>query len=264
MIFDFPLITFPAEPKIIQKEGNKTIFEISPLYPGYGVTVGNALRRILISSIEGAAITMIRIKSATHEFTTIPYVLEDVVDIVLNLKMVRFKFYGQEPVTLKLEATGKRKVTAGDIQTTADVKIVNKDQHIANLTDKKAEFNIELDVQKGMGFVPSEMHQKEKVPIGSIALDSIFSPCKHVNYKVETIRVGQRTDFNKLILEVETDGSVSPEVALKKAGDLLVQHFEIIRGPKESIEELEKQDLIKPNEKPVKKTKIKNPKTKKQ
>ncbi len=222
------MIQLPTEPKIISKEGNKAVFEISPLYPGYGMTIGNTLRRVLLSSLEGASITSIKIKGVDHEFSTIPGVLEDVVDIILNLKKVRFKLYRDEPVTVKLEAKGIKDITSGDIKTTSDIEVVDLGQHIATITDKKTEFEAEITVEKGIGYVPVEQRQKEKLSIGKIAIDGIFTPVKGVNFTVENIRVNQRTDYNKVLIDIETDGSVSPELALKNASQIIIEHFNII------------------------------------
>lgn len=236
------MIILPTEIKQISQNGNRASFEISPLYPGYGITIGNALRRVLLSSIEGVAITTLRIENVTHEFSTLPNVREDMLDIILNLKLVRFKAFAESPFTAKLETSGEREVTAADIQTGAELKIMNPAQHIATLTDKKAELHMELEIQRGIGYVPAEMHHSEKVPVGSIAVDSLYSPVVHVGYRVENIRVGQRTDFNNLLMDIQTDGTMSPETALKKASDLLVQYFGSIRGSEEELKELEQRD----------------------
>ncbi len=222
------MIQLPTEPKIISQEGNKTVFEISPLYPGYGMTIGNGLRRVLISSLEGAAVTAIKIKGVDHEFSAIDGILEDVIDIILNLKKVRFKLFVDEPVTVLLEAKGEKVVTAADIQKNADIEIINHDQPIATITNPKTELEIEMTIEKGVGYVPVEQRQKEKLGVGKIAVDGIFTPIQNVNFIVENIRVGQRTDYNKVILDVETDGSVTAEEALKRASQILIEHFTII------------------------------------
>lgn len=240
------MIQLPTEPKVVSQEGDsKASFEISPLYPGYGMTVGNTLRRVLLSSLEGTAITSVKIDGVAHEFSTIPNVLEDVVDIILNLKKVRFKIAGEGPVKITLSAKGEGKVTAGDIKATAEVEVINKNQHIATLTDKKAELNMEIDLERGIGYIPVEQRQKEKIAVGVIAVDAIFNPVRMVNFKVENIRVGQRTDFNKLVMEIETDGSMTPQEAINKAAELVVQHFQLIKTEVPVIE-------IKPAKKPRK------------
>ncbi|OGN08206.1 MAG: DNA-directed RNA polymerase subunit alpha [Candidatus Yanofskybacteria bacterium RIFCSPHIGHO2_02_FULL_41_11] len=222
------MLQLPEQIKILKKEGNRATFEISPLMPGYGATIANPLRRVLLSSLEGAAITSIKIKGIDHEFSSIPNVMEDIIQIILNVKRIRFKLYSNEPVKLILQAKGEKSLTAADIKTTSDVEIVNLDQHIATLTDKKADIEMELDVERGIGYVPIEQKQKEKLAIGVIAIDAIFSPVKLVNFAVENIRVGQRIDFNKVTIDIETDGSIEPEEAIKKASEILVKHFEII------------------------------------
>lgn len=224
------MIQLPTEPKIISKTEDKAVFEIGPLYPGYGMTIGNTLRRVLISSLDGAAITSIKIKGVDHEFSAIGGVLEDVIEIILNLKKVRLKVFKDEPVILMLQAKGERIVTAGDIEPNADVEIVNRDQHIATITDKKTELEMEFTVEKGTGYVPADQGQKEKLGVGKIAIDGIFTPIKNVNFTVENIRIGQRTDYNKVLLDIETDGSVSPEEALKKASQILIDHFSIVNS----------------------------------
>ncbi len=222
------MIQLPTEPKVVSRENNRAVFEISPLYPGYGMTVGNTLRRVLLSSLEGASITSVKIKGVDHEFSTIPGVLEDVVDIILNLKNVRFKLFKEEPVTLDLIAKGIGDITSGNIKATADVEVVNPNQHIATITDKKTEFEAEITVEKGVGYVPVEHRQKEKLSIGKIAIDGIFTPVKSVNFKVENIRVGQRTDYNKVLVDIETDGSISPDAALKNASQIVIEHFNMV------------------------------------
>ncbi len=224
------MIQLPTEPKVVTKEGNKATFEIGPLYPGYGMTIGNALRRVLISSLEGAAVTSVRIKGVDHEFSTVSGVLEDVIDIIINLKKVRFKLFKDEPVTITLTKKGEGAVTAADIKSDADVEVVNKDQHIATITDSKMTFEMELTVEKGIGYVPVEQRQKEKLSVGKIAIDGIFTPVQNVNFIVENIRVGQRTDYNKVLLDIETDGSIEPEETLRQASEILIKHFNIIHG----------------------------------
>lgn len=232
------MIQLPSEPKLVSKEGNKGVFEIGPLYPGYGTTIGNSLRRVLLSSLEGAAITSIKIRGVDHEFSNIPGVLEDVIDIILNLKKVRFKLFKEEPETVTLSVKGQKEITAADIKTTADIEVVNPDQLVATITDKKTELEMEITVERGVGYLPVEQRQKEKISIGKIAIDGIFTPIKTVNFNVENIRVGQRTDYNKVLLDIETDGSISPEAAIKNASQILIDHFNIVNAieiPKETV-----------------------------
>jgi len=227
-------ILMPKYPKIIKKKGeNRAIFEVENCYPGYGMTLGSAFRRVLLSSLPGAAVTVVKIKGAEHEFSTLPYVLEDVIEIILNLKQIRFKFYAQESVVLILKAKGEKKIKASDIKLTSDIEIINKDAHIATLTDKRAELDMEIEVDSGLGYVPAEQRTKGKLSIGSIAVDAIFCPIKKINYEVENMRVGDRTDFNRLRLDIETDGSISPEDAFQKAARILVEHLSIFIGEEE-------------------------------
>lgn len=222
------MVQLPLEPKTISKTGSRAVFEISPLAPGYGMTIGNTLRRVLIASLEGAAATSAKIKGIDHEFSAIPGISEDVIEIILNLKKIRFRLYKNEPVTLTLSSKGEGEVTAGDIKTTSDVEVINKDQHIVTISDKKTVFEMELTVENGVGYVPVEQRQKEKLSIGEIAIDGIFTPIKNVNFTVENIRVGQRTDYNKVLIDIETDGSINPEEAVKRASQILIDHFAVI------------------------------------
>lgn len=246
------MLQLPEQIKVISREGNKGVFEISPLMPGYGATIANPLRRVLLSSLEGAAITSVKIKGVDHEFSSMSGVLEDIIEVIQNVKKIRLKLHGDGPVKLTLQAKGEKEIKAGDIKLTSDVELINEDQHIVTLTDKKAEFAMELDVEKGVGYVPVEQRQKEKLAIGVIAVDAIFSPVKMVNFKVENIRVGQKIDYNKITMEIETDGSVQPEKAIKKAAEILADHFKL-------VSEI---DIPEEKSKPAKKP-AKAPKTKK-
>jgi len=244
------MVQLPEQVKILKKEGNRATFEILPLMPGYGATIANPLRRVLLSSLEGAAVTSIKIKGVDHEFSSIPSVMEDVIQLILNVKRMRFKLYSDEPVKVSLHVKGEKEVTAGDIKITSDIEVINTDQHIATLTDKKAELDMELDIEKGVGYVPVEQRQKDKLAIGAIAIDAIFSPVKSVNFVVENIRVGQRIDFNKITMDIETDGSIEPEEALKKASEILVKHFETTGSVEVPVK---KEKGEKPKKKTVKK-----------
>lgn len=204
------------------------VFEIEGLYTGYGLTVGNALRRILLSSLPGAAITQVKILGVKHEFSTIEGIAEDILEICLNLKKVRFQFFADEPQILTIEVKGEKDITAADIKTNAQVKVINSDLHIASLTSKKAELKMELTVEKGLGYVSAENRKTEKIPVGVIAIDSIFTPVTKVNFVIENMRVGEKTDYNRLRLFIETDGSVSPSAALHKSANILKDHFEKI------------------------------------
>ncbi len=200
-------------------------FIAEPFEAGYGVTVGNALRRVLLSSIEGGAITNVKITGANHEFQTLPNVVEDVTDIILNLKAVRFKCEDHEPRTLSISVNKEGDVTAADIEEVTGIEVVNKKQHICTL-DKKTKFEAELTVRVGRGFATGEENKYPDMPIGVIPVDSIFSPVTRVKYAVEATRVGQRTDYDKLVLEIWTDGRIEPEEALKQASSILRKHIE--------------------------------------
>ncbi len=233
------MIPLPLKPKIVEKKGNWAKFEIEALYPGYGVTIGNSLRRVLLSSLEGAAVTQMKIKGVSHEFSTIPGVLEDVIQIMLNLKKLRFRMFTQEPLRATLKVKGEKKVTGADFQLPSQLELVNKDCPIATLTDKKAELEMEVQIEKGVGYLARERRKKEKIAIGTILVDAIFTPIRRVAFRVENMRVGERTDFDRLFLEIETDGIISPEEALYKASEILVNHFSL-------IQETFKKDVIFP------------------
>ncbi|MBI1960685.1 MAG: DNA-directed RNA polymerase subunit alpha [Candidatus Liptonbacteria bacterium] len=213
--------------KLISETDTEGIFEIEGLYTGYGLTVANAFRRVLLSSLPGAAITQVKIKGIGHEFTTIPNILEDVIEISLNLKKVRFAFHADEPQILALKVKGEKEVTAADIKGNAQVKIANPDAHIATLTAKDAELDVEVTVEKGLGYVMAE-RKSEKLPIGTIALDAFFSPVINVSHTIENMRIGEKTDYDKLTLKIKTDGTIAPSVALHKVGNILKDHFERI------------------------------------
>lgn len=225
------MIPLPSEPKIIKKKDNLAVFEISGLYPGYGVTVGNSLRRVLISSVPGAAITQVKIKGVHHEFSTIPGVLEDVISIILNLKKLRFKIFTDEPQRATLKVKGEKEVKGADFELPTQVELVNKAEHIATLTTKSSALEMEVQIEKGVGYEPVERRKKRgKLEIGVIPIDAIFSPIKRVAFKVENMRVGERTDFDRLFLEIETDGTTSPEDAFYQASNILLSHFSLLSG----------------------------------
>lgn len=230
-------ITLPKEIKEIKKEGNFSVFEISDIYPGYGVTLANALRRVVLSSLYGTAITGVKIRNVSHEFSTLPHVKEDIMEIILNLKQVRFKFYGSEPLKVNLSVKGEKKVKASDIKIGSQAEVINPEAYIATLTNKNAELDMELTIERGLGYVQIDTHSKEKKEIGLIAIDAVFSPIKKVSYDIENVRVGQRTDYNKIIFELETDGSISPEESLIEAVDILVKQFEALKPGSGSVAE---------------------------
>jgi DNA-directed RNA polymerase subunit alpha len=210
----------------------KGVFEITGLYTGYGITLGNALRRALLSSLPGAAVTQFKIKGIKHEFSTIPGILDDVVEISMNLKKIRFQVYSDEPQTLVLKKKGSGDVVAGDIKPNAQVEIVNSDVRIATITSKSAEIDMEITVERGLGYSPVETRKIEKLPIGAIAIDAMFTPVTNVDFEVENMRVGDRTDYNRLIITIETDSTLSPSKALQDASNILKEHIEIISGVK--------------------------------
>lgn len=246
---------FLKDLKILEEKSkeNKNIskFIIEGLYPGYGVTIGNALRRILLSSIEGSAITSCKIKGIQHEFSTIPYVYQSVIDIILNLKELHVKNYSDEPQIIKLKAEGEREVYGRDFEPNPMVEIMNPDHLIATLTDKKASLEIEAVVENGIGYSLAEERKKGKTPIGTILLDAIFSPVERVNMQIEDMRVGEKTNYNRLILEIETDGSINPKRALLKALEILKSHITIIESSikEEGEGELEAPSVFKETKK---------------
>lgn len=250
------IITLPKSPKLVKKEGNLGVFEINDIYPGYGVTIANALRRVMLSSLQGAAVTSAKIKNVTHEFSTLPHIKEDMVEVILNLKQLRFKFFGDEPVKVTLSAKGEGKVTAADIKPNSQVEIINKNAPIATLTNKNAELDMELTIEKGLGYLAVEQQAKGKKETGVIAIDAIFSPVRKVGYEVENARVGQRTDYNKITFEIETDGSIDPEEALSQSAEILIKQFEAIKSICEKEDENAKKEApVQAEEKGKKKTK---------
>ena len=205
-------------------------FVVEPLERGFGVTLGNALRRVLLSSIPGAAVTSVKIENVLHEFSTIPGVVEDVTQVILNLKELSFKLHSDKPKLLRLDVRGKKDVLAGDLQPDAEVEVLNPDLHIASLDGKNAHLAMELVVERGKGYVQAERHRKSEHVIGVIPVDSVFSPIQKVNYVVEDTRVGHATDYDRLVLEVWTDGSIRPEEALQESARLLIDSFRLFVG----------------------------------
>jgi len=237
-------VTLPSKPRVVSEEDNRGIFEIDGLYPGYGHTLGNSLRRIILSSLPGAAITQVKIDGVEHEFSTLEGVKEDVITILLNLRRVRLHLHGDEPMTISLKKTGPGAVTAADIEAPTQVEILNGDQHICEITNKSTKLNMEITVEQGLGYVPREVHQKDKVEIGTIALDAVFTPIRRANYEVENMRVGDRTDFNRLRIILETDGTYSASEALEKSIEIMIHQLKSIIGfqeqhTEEKVEETE-------------------------
>ncbi len=225
-------IALPSKPRVVSEEDRSGTYEIDGLYPGYGYTLGNSLRRIILSSLPGAAITSVKIPGVAHEFSTIEGVKEDVVTLLLQVRRMRLKLSTDEPQTLTLSVKGPATVTAADFKLPGQVEILNPEQPIAEITGKTT-LEMEVNVERGLGYVPKEVHQKERVDIGTIALDAIFSPIRRVNYEVENMRVGDRTDFNRLRLVIETDGTMTPREALEKSIETMIHQLRAVVGFKE-------------------------------
>ena len=224
---EFAYLSSSVSVKTVSEDLHKGIFEIEGLYEGYGQTVGAALRRALFSSLPGAAVTEIKIKGVPHEFSTLPGLKEDIVELALNFKKLRFRLHVDEPQVLALKMKGETVVTAGDIELNSSVEILNPEEILGTLTAKDAELDIEVKVERGLGYVPVDARKTEgRLPIGTIAIDAFFSPVTAVNFTIEDMRVGDRTDYNRLRLEVTTDGTISPSSALHKASNILKDHFE--------------------------------------
>ncbi|MFZ7132943.1 MAG: DNA-directed RNA polymerase subunit alpha [Eubacteriales bacterium] len=213
-------------------------FSVEPLERGYGITLGNSLRRIMLSSLPGVAVTSVKIEGVLHEFSTIPGVAEDVVEIILNLKKVAARLYSDESKIVRIEAKGKSSITAGDIITDADVEILNPELHIATLSED-GELNMEIVLEKGRGYVPAERNKKQDQPLGTVPIDSVFTPVKKVNYEVADTRVGQITDFDKLTIELWTDGTLSPEEAMSLAAKILNEHLNLFIDLTENVSNVE-------------------------
>lgn len=231
-------IVLPSKPRAVEETANYGHYEIDGLYPGYGHTLGNSLRRIVLSSLPGAAITSVKIEGVNHEFSTIKGVKEDVINIILNLKKVRFQVTGDESQTISLKVKGIKDVTAADFKLPGQVTISNTDLPLFSITDKDTEIDMEVKVEKGIGFIAKENLQKDRVEIGSIAMDAAFSPITLANYDVEQMRVGDRTDFNKLKFYIKTDGTISPREALEKAIEIMITQLKAIIGFKDSEPEM--------------------------
>jgi len=228
-------IIMPSKPKVVLEEGNKGVFEIDGLYPGYGHTLGNSLRRIILSSLPGASVTSIKIEGISHEFSTIEGIKEDVIVMILNIKKIRFKMASDEPQMVTISVKGPKVLTAGDIKTTGQVEVLNPDLYLAEVTGK-INLNIEIKVEKGLGFIPKEILQKEKVDIGTIAVDAIFTPIRRVAYEVENMRVGDKTNHNRLRISIETDGTLTPREALARSIEIMIMQLKAIVDFKEPEE----------------------------
>ena len=229
------MISTPQQPQFELIGENTGKFVISDCYPGYGTTIGNALRRVLLSSLSGAAINAVKIKGISHEFSTIDGIMEDVVQIILNLKRVRVRSFSDSSVKMTLSAKGEGQVTAGQIKTPSDVEIINPNHVIANITDKKASLEMELEVSRGVGYLAVEQQESTEKEIGKIAIDTIFTPIKRVNYSVENMRVGKRTDYDKVTITIVTDGSITPEEAFGQSVEILMGQFTALSGSPKTI-----------------------------
>ncbi|MFW5853047.1 MAG: DNA-directed RNA polymerase subunit alpha [Patescibacteria group bacterium] len=263
-------IVLPSKPQVLTEDNFRGVYEIEGLYPGYGHTLGNSLRRIILSSLPGYAIVSLKIEGVEHEFSTITGVKEDVINIILNLKKVSFRAVGDEPQTITLKASGVKEVTAGDLSIPGGMEVVNPEQLILTLTDKNAEIDMEMHLEKGLGYLPKEVLQADKVEIGSIALDATFTPIRQVSYEVEQMRVNKRTDFNKLRMIIETNGDITPRQALEDSIRIMIDQLKAVVGFKEEepevipaeieeeekIEDLETEDKIKAENEEALKTRI--------
>ncbi len=221
-------IPLPNQAQVTQLKDNTYELTLEPLYPGYGVTIGNAMRRVLLSSMPGAAVTGVKIKFVDHEFSTIPNVKEDVIQIILNLKQLRLRSFSQEPIRLSLKKKGEGVVTAGDITVTDQVEISNKDLYLCTLDNKNADFDMELIVEQGRGYVPVEGRENRSTEAGMLAVDAIYTPVKSVYYDVTNVRVGQITNYDKLTLHMETDGTMTGQEAIDIASHILTDHFSMM------------------------------------
>lgn len=241
-------ISLPEKINIEDKKDNRYGVVIEPFYPGFGMTVGNALRRVLLASLEGAAVTSFKIDGVQHEFDAIDGVKEDVVEIMLNLKKLRVKVYSDEPVKLELSAKGEKVLTGKDITKNSDVEVSNTDLVIATLTDKNSSFNMEITVEQGLGYVTVEQREKEKMEIGTISLDSSFSPILNVGFDVSNVRVGKMTNYEKLTFDILTDGTITAEDAIAKASTVLAHHFNLWAEVKTTDEKVVEEEEVENEE----------------
>ncbi len=264
-------IILPSKPRLVKEEGNKGIYQIDNLYPGYGHTLGNSLRRIILSSLPGSSITSIKINGADHEFAVMDGVKEDVINIILNLKKVRFKLLTDESQVVTLKVKGAKEVFASDISVSGQVEVLTPDQYICEITNK-TDLEIEMTVQKGLGYVSKDEIQKEKMEIGHIALDAIFTPIRRVSYDVENMRVGDSTNYNRLIISIETDGTYSAREAVEKSIEIMIVQLQAIHDfkgldekPEAIIEAVQKEvedvqeeskESVEEEEKEIMKTRI--------
>jgi len=225
-------ITLPSKPRVVSEAEFEGVYEIDGLYPGYGHTLGNSLRRIILSSLPGAAVTSVKIEGVEHEFSTIPGVREDVVTILLNLKKLRFEILTDAAQTIQLSVKGPKKVSGADLTLPGQVRLLNPNAYICEITDK-TELKAEFRIERGLGYVPREALKKDRVDVGEISLDAIFSPVRRVNYEVENMRVGDRTDFNRLRVSIETDGTLTPRSALEQSIEIMITQLKAVVGFRE-------------------------------
>ncbi|NQU77422.1 DNA-directed RNA polymerase subunit alpha [Candidatus Falkowbacteria bacterium] len=250
-------VSLPSKIEVIEDKENKNhgVVTIEPCYPGFGITIGNALRRVLLSSLPGAAAVAFKVKGVQHEFSTLPGVKEDMVEIMVNLKQLNLRLHSEEPVELLLKAKGCKPATGADIVKNSDVEIINPDVVICNLTDKNTELEMKIWVEQGLGYIPVEDRKGEKPEIGVIQLDAVYTPIQKVGINKENVRVGERTDYDKLSLDIETDGTISVKDAVKEAGKILMEQFnfviDTVSGAKEEVEK-EKEDTGEVKEEKVK------------
>ena len=240
----------PSKPRVVLEEGNKGVFEIDGLYPGYGHTLGNSLRRIILSSLPGASVTSIKIDGVNHEFQTLDGIKEDVIVMILNFKKTRFKMISDEPQIVTLSVKGPKDITAGDIKTGGQVEVLNPELHIVEVTGE-INLNVEMRIEKGLGFIPKEIFQKEKVDVGTIAVDAIFTPVRRVSYEVENMRVGDKTNHNRLRISIETDGTLTPREALSRSIEIMINQLKAIIDFKEiEVPKSEKAEILASDDSP--------------
>lgn len=223
-------VTLPSKPRVVSEAEFQGVYEIDGLFPGYGHTLGNSLRRIILASLPGATITQVKIEGVPHEFATIAGIKEDVITILLNLKRVRFKLHGDGPIKVTLKQSTVGVVTAKDMVVPSQIEILSPEQPIAEITQKGTTLDMELTIERGLGYVPREIHQRDKVEIGTIALDAVFTPIRRANYEVENMRVGDRTDYNRLRLMIETDGTITPREALEQSIEIMIHQLKAVIG----------------------------------
>lgn len=249
-------ITLPEKISVTELKDHHYQVIMEPFYPGFGITVGNSIRRVLLSSLEGAAVTSFKIEGAKHEFDSVDFVKEDLVEIMLNLKKLRLKCFSEEPVKLTLEVKGEKEVTAADIKKNAEVEIINTDLVIATLTDKRAKLDMEITVEKGIGYMAVDQRgEREKLEIGNIAIDASFSPVLNVGYNIENVRVGEMTNYERLTMDMLTDGTIDAKSAISKAAQLLRDQFNFFVQETVTAEPMAEEEVKEPKKKSAKKEK---------